>query len=99
MKQLSGLPAIFLCVSLFGLFPARLPGAPASVAASDAGEPIDFQRARAIRQKVEASETPTPEERAYVQRAMQERQKQKGKHPVGANQKVSPITTEGERYG
>jgi hypothetical protein len=61
----------------------------AGKAADDKSEPIDFERARAIRQKVQAGETPTAEERAYVQRAMQEMQKRKGKQKNASSEPVS----------
>lgn len=59
-------------------------------AAEEQAGPIDFERARAIRQKVEAGQTPTPEERAYVQRAMQEMQKKKGKQPASTTPVSDP---------
>lgn len=58
-------------------------------AAEDQGEAIDFDRARAIRQRAEAGQPPTPEERAYVQRAMQEMQKRKGKQ---TNASTTPVS-------
>ena len=62
-----------------------------AAAADDLSGPIDFQRARAIRQKVEAGGTATPEERAYVQRAMREMQ-QKGKQKGGAPASTTPVS-------
>ena len=92
MKKLFCISGLFLGVFLFGFYPARLQAAPAAVGASDSDGPIDFQRARAIRRKVEAGETPTPEERAYVQRAMQEMQKQKSRQKAGVPASTTPVS-------
>ena len=88
MKPHSGQAALFVCIAILALGTGRLPGA----VASDPSEPIDFERARAIREKVQAGETPTPEERAYVQRAMQEMQKRKAKQKGGASARTTPVS-------
>jgi hypothetical protein len=92
MKQYSHIPAFFLCVLLQTPSPVRLLGAPAPGAASDAGEPIDFQRVQAIRKKVEAGETPTPEERAYIQRFMRAMLKHKGNQKGGVPASTTPVS-------
>ena len=59
--------------------------------ASDAGVPIDFQKARAIHDKIQAGETVTPEERAYVQHVMQQMQgKKKGDAPASTTPVSDP---------
>lgn len=88
MKPYSGQAALFVCIAFLALGTWRLHGA----AAIEPSEPIDFERARAIREKAQAGETPTPEERAYVQRAMQEMQKRKAKQKGGASARTTPVS-------
>ncbi len=89
MKSTRPVLGFLLTLILGGPIAGLLRGAPA---AGGGGVPIDFQRAQAIRKKVEAGETPTPEERAYVQRAMQEMQRRKGGQKSAPTAAAKPVS-------
>ncbi|HOD82515.1 MAG: hypothetical protein BWX88_01284 [Planctomycetes bacterium ADurb.Bin126] len=55
---------------------------PAPAAAAKADEPIDFERARGLLQKRRAGERLTPQEEAYLQRALEARRRGQGPRPV-----------------
>jgi len=92
MRLLASAPALFLCALLLQLSPGRAGGAPAPGATNDDNEPIDFQRAQAIHHKVQAGGAVTPEERAYMQRAVQEMQKRKARQSGGAPSSTTPVS-------
>lgn len=83
-----------LLLRLHVLFLIRLVALPAQ----PAGEPIDFNRARQLMERQRTGGTLTPEERAYLDRARAEREKQSRAQPKGtpggaarpANQRPAP---------
>jgi hypothetical protein len=92
MKLLPFTPALFLCAFLLPFSPGRAIGAPPPGGTNNASEPIDFQRAQAIRQKAQAGGTVTPEERAYLQRAVQEMQKRQARQAGGGPASTTPVS-------
>ncbi len=74
-------PSLFCLLAIVAFL---LPGAAA------AQEPIDFEKARQIMERGKRGDNVTPEERAYVQRAMKVRQEGKGKQTGGKGGNALP---------
>ena len=70
MKPVCCIRALFLCALLLQLSPDRATGAPPSTAENGANEAIDFKRAHDLYEKRQQGQQLTPEEQAYVARAM-----------------------------
>jgi len=71
-----------------------------SLAFAEDSPPIDWSRARELKHKADAGQTLTPEERAYLHRAMQERQSPRLIFRAGQPIGVKPLTELGadEKY-
>jgi hypothetical protein len=82
-------PAFLLCALLLPFSPSRAIAAAPPAASNGTNEPIDLQRAQAIRQKIQAGEAVTPEERAYIQRVVQEMQRRKQSGTPASNTPVA----------
>ena len=74
-------PSLFCLLAIVAFL---LPGAAA------AQEPIDFEKARQIMERGKRGDNVTPEERAYVQRAMKARQEGQGKQTGGKGGNALP---------